>query len=378
MKILLSSSTIDRRNGYGNITYELSRTLVKKGHEVKLLLPIDSKDEGVDIQGFTIEKVLPPYLFQAMRPKIWKYFMWRYKGKEKFDLVHSLFETPYAPLMARESKRMQVPFVVGAQGTYGVKPLTEQPERFFLMYAYNTAKAIIVPSQYTRDAIRTESGKKYDITIIHNGVDYERFNSASTKRDEIKNQFPDKKILLTVGQVKNRKGQDIVIRALPKILEKHPDTMYLIVGDDAWNGYLTKLAKEVGVEKNVIFAGAVASDEVPKYFHACDVYVHTARVAGKYFFEGFGIVYLEAGACGKPSVGTNAGGITDALLHEKTGFVAENENIDQVVGYVNRLLDDEVLRKQMGEEGRIYASKHTWEHITDCYIEVYVRLLKRF
>jgi phosphatidylinositol alpha-1,6-mannosyltransferase len=277
--------------------------------------------------------------------------------------------------MAREAKRMGVPFMMGAQGTYGVKPLTEQPERFFLKYAYGEARAIVVPSEYTKATINKEANEQYDITIIHNGVDYERFRNALGTEAELKKQYEGKRILLTVGQVKNRKGQDLVIRALPQILKEHPNTMYLIVGDDGWGGYLEKLADEIGVRDHVVFVGPVESEKVSAYFHACDVYVHTARIAGDYFFEGFGIVYLEAGACGKPSVGTKAGGITDALIHEKTGFVAPNEDVDTVAQYVNSLLGDESLRTKMGEEGRAYAQEHMWDKVTDRFIELYQSLL---
>lgn len=378
MKILLSSSTIDRRNGYGNITYELSRTLAEKGIDVTLLLPRDYALPLPKVKGVSIRTILPKYLFQALRPELLRYFTWSFDTKgETYDLVHSIFEVPYAPLMAREASRLGIPFMMGAQGTYGVKPLEDFPERFFLMYAYNAASAIHVPSMYTRDAIIRHARKKYDITIIHNGVDFERFARADGDTNAIRKQHIGKKILLTVGELKSRKGQDIVIRAMPQVLKKHPNTIYLVVGNDGWNGYLQNLAREIGVAEHVVFVGPISNDIVPEYFHACDVYVHTARIAGKYFFEGFGIVYLEAAACGKPSVGTDAGGITDALLHEKTGFVAQNENYEEVADYINRLLDDPVLSKRMGENAREYARLHTWDQITDRYIGLYGEALRK-
>ncbi len=375
MKILLSSSTIDRKNGYGNITYELSRALVQKGVQITLLIPADYPHKIPEIPGVDIHKVLPPYLFQYMRPTFWKYMIWKYKTNEKYDLVHSLFEFPYAPLMAREAKRLEVPFIVGAQGSYGVKPLTEYPERFFLKYAYDTARAIHVPSVYTRDAICKYAKKEYDITVIHNGVDFDRFSSYEEKNNSVKEQYTGKKILLTVGQLKRRKGQDMVIRALPEIISKHPETIYLIVGSDAWNGYLSRLALELGVSDHVVFVGSVSDTDIIKYFHACDVYVHTPRVAGKYFFEGFGIVYLEAGACGKPSVGADAGGIKDALIHNETGFVASNEDVSGIAQYVNKLLSDPVLSAQFGVNARTYALEHTWDKIADQYISLYAKHL---
>jgi phosphatidylinositol alpha-1,6-mannosyltransferase len=265
---------------------------------------------------------------------------------------------------------MGTPFIVGAQGTYGVKPLTEQPERILLKYAYNTAKAIHVPSVYTRDAILKYAGENYDITVIHNGVDFNRFNLNIEKRNPIKERYENKKILLTVGQLKSRKGQDIVIRALPEILKRYPETIYLIVGSDGWNGYLRKLADEIGVGEHVVCTGSVSYNEIIQYFHACDVYVHTPRVAGKYFFEGFGIVYLEAGACGKPAVGTDA-------LHGETGFVAGNEDVAGVSEYICKLLGDPKLRLELGNNAREYAKKHVWEAIADQYIDMYTSVLKK-
>ncbi len=376
MRALLSSSSIDRRNGYGNITYELTQNLAKKGVEITLLLPREYPDPIPSIAGVSIEKVLPKYLFQALRPELLKYLFWSFdtKGRE-YDIVHSLFETPYAPLLAREAKRMKKPFIIGTQGSYGVKPLTEYPERLLLMYAYNAASAIHAPSAYTKNTIIAHAGKSLKIDIIHNGVDFHRFDAAKHLKNDVRERYSDKKILLTVGQLKNRKGQDIVIRALPKILEKHPDTVYLVVGDDGWGGYLARLAQEMGVSAHVIFTGPISNDIVPLYFHACDVYVHTARISGKYFFEGFGIVYLEAASCGKPSVGTDAGGITDALLHEQTGLVAESENVDQVSEYVNRLLSDPILALDMGERAKTYAREHTWENISERFLSLYKRVV---
>ncbi len=375
MKVLLSSSTINRKNGYGNITYELSRTLVEKGVEVTLLLPEDCSVEASHVSGLKIEKVLPPYLFRYNHPALLKYLTWSYKTDEKFDLVHSLFEIPYAPLMARESKRMGVPFVVGAQGTYGVKPLHDFPEKYFLKYAYRSAQAIHVPSAYTKQEILKSAGEHYDISIIHNGVDFERFNAVEAISDEFRKRFTGRKVLLTVGELKSRKGQDIVIRALKFVVKKHPEVLYVIVGKDGWKGYLERLVSELNLEQHVLFPGIVSDEDIVKYFAVCDLYVHTPRITAKYYFEGFGIVYLEAAALGKPAVATDAGGIRDAVIDGQTGYVAKDENVEEVAAYIHQLLADEGKRNKFGNSAKEYALRHSWSCIADQYIALYNKVL---
>lgn len=373
MKILLSSSTLDRKNGYGNITFELTTALKNLGHEIVLLLPENDEFKENDIPGVAIKRILPPYIFRMKSKKILKYLFWRYKGKEKFDIVHSLFEFPYAPLLAREASRLKVPFVVGAQGTYGVQPLVQFPERYFMKYAYGQARAIHVPSEYTKNAILKESGEKYNISIIHNGVDLERFKEENRK-ESIRDKFPGKKILLTVGEIKSRKGQDLVIKALPEIIKKFPDVVYIMVGRESWKKYLVELAENLGVLENIFFSGPIPAESVIDYFYSCDIYVHTPRIHAGYQFEGFGIVYLEAGACGKPSIAVNAGGVSDAVVHNKTGLIGPVDDVESISENVLRLLEDESFTKQLGNSAKEYAEEHSWKNITDKYVKMYQNL----
>jgi phosphatidylinositol alpha-1,6-mannosyltransferase len=363
------------KNGYGNITHELLSSLKEMGHQITLLLPENDEFSQYDIEGITVERVLPKYLFNYKSVNIYKYLLWKYKAKTKFDLVHSLFAFPYAPLMCREAKRLGLPFVVGAQGTYGVQPLSQSPEKYAMKYAYRNARAIIVPSEYTKKAILNEAEESFDITVIHNGVNYERFVSHQVDNEDLRSKFAGKKVILTVGELKSRKGQDLVIKALPEIVKRHPDVLYVLVGYPSWQKHLEELAKEVGVEKHIHITGPVDDNEILDYFKVADLYVHTPRVHNKYQFEGFGIVYLEAGACGKTSVGTDAGGIKDALLHEKTGLVADAGNVGQIADYINKLLADNELRLTYEKNAQEYAREHSWKNIAREYERVYKSIM---
>ncbi len=368
MRIALFSSTIDRTNGYGNITYEYCRALAKTGTDFTLFLPQTEKDV-MSSYGlpFRVEWILPDYVFRIFEKSGWRYF--RSVDVSSYDLVHSLFAYPYALIAARSAKKHCKPFLMGAQGTYGVLPLTRFPEKLLLKRCYRLAKSIIVPSEYTRKQIIAHAGETYDIDVIHNGVDAERFIYTS-EPNPVSSRFTGKRILLTVGGLKERKGQDLVIRALPAIVAEHPDVLYVLVGEGNRQQEYEQLAREHDVQEHVLFVGNKQGDDLVAHFHTASVYVHTPKVVNLNF-EGFGIVYLEAGACGVPSVATDAGGIRDAVLDGETGLVVPDGDVPAIADACNRLLADEALRTRLGSAAKAYAEQHDWRYIVQRYLDCY-------
>lgn len=361
MRIAIFSSTIDVQNGYGNITYELCARL-HEHHDITLFLP-SSEEAAVHALAlpYTVRCILPPYIFRVVQPAALAYL--KSVDLRGFDLVHSLFDFPYCVLAARAAKRARLPFIMGVQGTYGVWPLTLFPERYLLKWAFGRAKCITVPSRFTQDMIEKYAGRTYPFSIIHNGVNFARFQK-SLDTSPVRARYGDAAILLTVGGLKERKGQDLVIRALPQVLRGGKKVVYLIVGEGKWGKYLRELARTEGVSDHVHFLGAKSGDELVSLFQACDIYVHTPKVADLHF-EGFGIVYLEAGACAKPSVATDAGGIRDAVVDSVTGLIAPDGDIAGVAERILRLCGSADLRLQMGKAGREYAEKHDWNLIAE-------------
>jgi len=158
MKIALFSSTINETNGYGNITNELCTQFFKMGINFTLFLP-KSEMNYIKKYDFKIEYKLPPYIFRMRTPKIFEYLS--NIDLSSFDLVHSLFDFPYCVMAARLANKYNKNLIIGAQGTYGVLPLTYWPEKYFLNWSYKKAKLIIVPSVFTKKRF-----KKYLENII--------------------------------------------------------------------------------------------------------------------------------------------------------------------------------------------------------------------
>jgi len=372
MKIALFSATADRTNGYGNITYELSKHLHALGNDIVLFLP---RDERHLVAGwglpFEIRCVLPKNVFRLYQREGWKYF--RSVDVSGFDLVHSLFSFPFCITAMCSARKYGKPFMMGAQGTYGVRPLTQFPERFFLKQCYRRAAAIAVPSAFTKDKIVQYAGEQYPITVIHNGVDFGRFNRP-VDAEQIRKHYGNKKMLLTVGGLKERKGQDLVLEALQQIRARRGDVVYVLVGEGNWRPGLERMAAELGVGDAVHFAGNKTGDELVAYFHACDLYVHTPKIVDLNF-EGFGIVYIEAGACGKPSVATDAGGVRDAVIDGETGIVVGDGDVTGIANAVLDLLDHPDRIASLGQAARMYAQKHDWPLIAKSFMELYEKQL---
>ncbi len=369
-KILLISSTNNIKNGYGNITHELA-SFLKDKVELTLLLPHD--EPQYDYTSYNTKYVLPKYLFSLKSKEALKYLAFNYPGE--FDLVHSLFEFPYAIIGARLANKKRIPLIIGTQGTYAIRPLFHFPESLFLKYAYNSARTITAASGFTKRAIEKYSHTKTPIKVVHNGVNFDRFQKKTDLVSQIRQKFAGKKILLTVGGLKDRKGQDIILEALGLLVQKRKDFHYLIVGPeekrDAYLNILHSIIDKHDLGEYVTFAGPKVEQELVDYFYACDVYVHTARLTD-WNFEGFGIVYLEAGACGKPSVAADSGGVAgDAVIDGETGIVVPENDPAATATAIEKFLDSDELRAKMGEAAWEYAKEHDWSSIGEQILNLY-------
>jgi phosphatidylinositol alpha-1,6-mannosyltransferase len=182
----------------------------------------------------------------------------------------------------------------------------------------------------------------------------------------------DAQVLLTVGSVTERKGQDVVIRALPHILEQVPDAHYLIAGAPNKQLDFEQLAHSLGVGEHIHFLGQVPSDLLVRIMNSCDVFIMTSKHTEDGDFEGYGIAVVEAALCGKPAVVADNSGLVEAIVHGQTGLaVSEGDELATAEAVLEILKNDE-LRLTMGQAARERAlSEQTWAN----RIKEYARLL---
>ncbi|GAA4550071.1 glycosyltransferase family 4 protein [Streptomyces collinus] len=204
------------------------------------------------------------------------------------------------------------------------------------------------------------------------GVDEKTFHPGSGG-EEVRARLglTDRPVVVCVSRLVRRKGQDTLIRALPRILAAEPDTVLLIVGGGPYEKDLRRLAHETGVASAVRFTGAVPWSELPAHYGAGDVFAMPCRTRrGGLDVEGLGIVYLEASATGLPVVAGDSGGAPDAVLDGETGWVVRGGSPQETADRITVLLGDAELRRRMGERGREWVEeKWRWdllaEHLKD-------------
>jgi phosphatidyl-myo-inositol dimannoside synthase len=192
------------------------------------------------------------------------------------------------------------------------------------------------------------------IAVSPEGVDaarFERVDDATLTAMRARYGLAGRRVLLTVGRLVERKGHDTVLRALPAILDRVPETVYLIVGSGPREPVLRSLARDLGVEDRVVFCGVVPDEELAAHYWACDVFVMPGReVHGD--VEGFGIAFMEAAACGRPCIGGRSGGAAEAIAEGQSGFLVDPWSPEQLADTAIALLEDATLSARMGARAR--------------------------
>lgn len=246
---------------------------------------------------------------------------------------------------------MGIPYVVHSYGTELMRPrgwLHRRLGKAVLRRAWRT----VAISEWGRKALAERGASPGQIEVIHPRIALDRFEApADMEAFREREGLNGKRVLLTVGRLSERKGQHLVIRALPQIIEKHPDVVYAVVGTGPDEQALRDEAVRAGVSDQVLFAG---NRDVVPFYHACEIFVAPSLYMErpKADIESFGIVFIEANACGKPVIGANNGGMPDAVIDGETGFLVETGNVDALAGAIGLLLDDPSLGLRLGQQGK--------------------------
>ncbi|HIG45410.1 MAG TPA: glycosyltransferase family 4 protein [candidate division Zixibacteria bacterium] len=254
-------------------------------------------------------------------------------------------------------KLFGIPYVVYVYGSETVRLGTSNLFRRLMHAILNNSEKVIAISRVTADEFIAFGTDSVHIQVVYPGVDANRFRPDTPDQSVIERfGLHNKKVLLTVARLDERKGHDTVIRALGMLAEEVPELVYLIPSIGREEERLRRLVQESGLKDRVQFLGLFPDEDLPKLYNVCDIYVMPNRVttasalAGD--IEGFGIAFVEAGACGKPVIACRSGGAVEAVLDEETGLLVEPGSDEAVVTAIRRLLHDPDLAKRLGEAGR--------------------------
>nr|WP_205807580.1 glycosyltransferase family 4 protein [Micromonospora sp. HNM0581] len=218
--------------------------------------------------------------------------------------------------------------------------------------------------EYTRTRLARALDGLTELRRLAPGVDTDVYH-PSVDGTAVRHRLglTDRPVVVCVSRLVPRKGQDMLIRAMPLIRRRVPDAALLVVGGGPYRTTLTRLVRQTGVERDVVFTGSVPSVELPAHYAAGDVYAMPCRTRNRGLdVEGLGIVYLEASATGLPVVAGNSGGAPDAVRQGETGYVVDGRDPAELADRVATLLADRDLARQFGAAGRAWVEREwRWE-----------------
>lgn len=393
MKVLVIShmypSTFNEISGI--FVHEQVKALVEKGVEVRVIspvpwtpfpinqlnpkwkayskIPLCSTRDGIRVY-YPRYLVFPRALFFASSGER------MYQGIQKlveevyqdfpFDLIHAHTALPdgYASMLL--IPRYRKPLVVTIHGQDFQPPVSTSRSCIeeIQLVSSHASKIIVVSNKLKLLAQQSFQNAK-EIVVIPNGINLEDLAPG-----ELGATNKGKVTILSVSGLTYAKGIDLNLQALARLRLKHKNVRYVIIGNGPERTRLISSARRLGILNQVEFLGFLPHKETMRYMAQCDIFSLPS------WDEGFGIVYLEAMASGKPIIGCAGEGLEDFVEHKRTGWLVKPRDVDSLVEALDYLLSNPEEAKAMGERARKVALQYTWEKNAERTIEVYKELLR--
>ncbi len=355
MRILLLSETLNRKRGYGRFAYDLAEALTGIGHTVTALV----------VRGEEAAMVARPVLLKSRRlGMLINPFIIAWYARRN-DIIHALDGYPYGIYAALAAVLLGKRNVITMQGTYAVEPLTHGIKGGLLAWAYKKADALTAISRFTKEQV-LQRINGLDISVINHGVRHNSIESSGPPRIE-------GRYILSVGTLIERKGYHISLPAFASLRRSIPDVKYVIVGkaySPEYRRYLENIIESERMQQSVLFVENISEQDLANFYAHAELFLLPSVNQGVHF-EGFGLVYLEAGLYGVPVVAARGSGAEDAVEDGLTGFLVPQEDVAQTTAAMLRIMTDKEVRKKMGDANRHKALQSDWLSIARNYVKVY-------
>jgi phosphatidylinositol alpha-1,6-mannosyltransferase len=369
--VVLSSEFPPGPGGIGTHAYQMTSQLVKRGWQAVVVTPQDYAEDP-EIKRFNADQPFEVVRSTASGPRA---------GVERFRLMRRTIKEESPDVVVATGQRSvwitaavaarNLPWAaIGHGAEFGI-PTRWQIE--LTRSSFNQAALVISVSEYTRSRMLQMGIQPKRDLVVPNGADASLFAPADdeqVRRWKERWGLQEGRLLLTVGNVSERKGQDVVIRALPHLVSAGHDVHYAIVGLPSEQAPLDVLARQLGVSDRVHFLGRANDEDLVTAYNACDVFVMTSRHSKDGDFEGYGIAAVEAAMCGKASVVSQGSGLEEAIVAGETGLSVPEGDPGETAAAVGALLEDDHLREKFGARARERAlSEQTWDQRIEVYDE---------
>ena len=238
--------------------------------------------------------------------------------------------------------------------------------RWAVRAALRRCDLVMGNSAFNRDRLPELGVPAAKAAILNPGVDLDLFAPGDRAATLVADHgLAGRRILLTVGRLVRRKNHRAVLEALAVLKKDFPELAYVIVGEGPERGRIEAHAAHLEIGESVLFRGTVPDQELAGWYNACDIFVLPSLwIPEKGDVEGFGMVFAEAGACAKPVIAANTGGIPDAVQDGVTALLSRPGDPGALSGAIRRLLVDPNEARRMGEAGRAYVERElTWQQV---------------
>ncbi len=300
--------------------------------------------------------------------------------EEKIDIVHIPLPMSGAIIAIKAAKALDIKIVAHShsqpENLFMDMPKKIQPTlnnlwNKYLMWTYSKAEALIYPSELAKSLLHNLGKKNQPSKVISNGINLEEFRQVDILDFNERFGIPKDQIkLLFVGRLYPEKSIDTLIRAVPHILEGHPNTHVMLAGAGHQRDKLEKLMRDLKVEKNITFLGLVSDEDKLMAYNACDIFILPSLA------ELEGMVVLEAMACGKPIIISNAEMSASRFFVDGNGFLFESKDHKDLAEQALKLITDTELRQKMGKVSSEKIKNYDIMTSVNSLEEVYYQALK--
>ncbi|MBU0707244.1 glycosyltransferase family 4 protein [Patescibacteria group bacterium] len=280
-----------------------------------------------------------------------------YIDQNKVEVIQVGQVLPVGNAVYYLQKLKKIPYIVYTHGMDITIPQAQASKKRIMQKVLQQARYIVANSSFTKDELLTLGLPDDKIKIITPGCDLigDTPDTARVEKLRQKYSLAEKKVLLTIGRLEKRKGHDMVISALNEIKDKHSNIVYLIVGQGQYENELRSLVEKYQLTNQVIFTGSINDEDRSAYYQLCDIFIMPVRELSDRDVEGFGIVYIEANAMGKPVIGGRSGGVRDAIIDGETGLMVNPNDERDIAKAIEKLINNNELAQRLGTKGRVRA-----------------------
>jgi glycosyltransferase involved in cell wall biosynthesis len=363
------------------VAYNLAINMAKRGHEVEIFtISTDCKSSIEKYENITIYRYAKSF---GIGHSNVSFGLFQKPLKHQVDIIHAHGSGIAGFAATQYPKRNHIPFVltqhgdvpVGSYDKFSQRRCISFYKKYLIKRVLSSADVIISPSEYYISESRFLGEYRDKIVVVPNGINIEDFDVPYSKEECRKRiGLPiNGNIILFVGTLTPAKGPDVLIKAMPRIIKEISDTKLVFVGSGRIEKTLEMLSRKLGINEHVKFAGFVG-DTLKKasYYRAADIFVLPSIEP-----ESFGIVNLEAMACGIPIVASKIGGIPDVVKDRKNGLLVPPKDSEALADAIIYLLENKDVREKIGKNARKKVGGYSWEKIAEETEKVYLSLIEQ-